>query len=547
MKKFALCIFLLIPLLSLSANDQRIIPLDSKIYPLLELITAESWQSLLSSVKPYSEAEVLNILEAIDKEDLSEAAENAFEEIEELLDKDPLYSEGDFDADISGSSALELYLHTSDDESQWIYGYGDRLPILTLTLETWFNEGFYAVMEPDLMESRFLIDHKDSNGEYIGNYSNIPTSFAELNYHFPDRGIFSFGGENWNIQVGRDQLQFGNGESGNIHLSSCPDYYDYLKIKGFADNFAFTWSYLNLENWKEQIEDPVGTFTDVEFQRFIVDHALEARFFDLLTVFVNESALFYGESTELQFINPLIVYHNLFRNNFNDGTGANICMTLGFNVVPYKGITLYGEYLLDEIQTWLEYAEYDAAAAATPNADAHMLGVKASWPLGPGYIKGFFEYVYTSPWCYLLDPAGGAMVWTHLETTDVLNTQADVKLPIGYKYGPDIIAFSGSVGYIWPAVFNAELSADYILKGENDLDTAYQATVAAALLTTPVGTPMKTLVIGLSAYYDIFSFMSAGLNLDYVDIRNYEHQQDLVFSDFQAAVSIIFFLSKAVF
>ena len=507
------------------------------MYYLLELITSESQQSMLSSVKPYSEAEILNILASVDISNLSEAAKNAWKRINLILDSDPLYSEGVFSADVSGKVAFETYLHTSDDESQWNYGYEERLPVLSLTLETWFNDGFYAVMEPELKENRFLIDLADADGNYVGNYTNIPGSFGDMNYHFPQRGLFSFGGENWNFQVGRDQLQFGNGENGNIHISSYPDYYDFMKLKGFVDNFAFTWSYLNLENWTEG---------DDEFQRFIVDHDLEIRLFDILTLFVNESALFYGESTELQFINPLIVYHNLFRNHFNDGTGANICMSVGFNIVPFRGITLYGEYMLDEVQSGLELAEYPGATA-TPNADAHMLGARASWPIGPGYIKGLFEYIYTSPWCYLLDPAGGSMVWTHLETTDVLNARINVVKPIGYEYGPDTIAFSGSIGYILPGLLDAAFSVDYILKGENDINTEYIETVEAAALATPTGTPMKTLIIGLSAYYELFSFMTAGLNLDYVDIRDHENVQGSVFSDFQTAISIIFNLSKAVF
>ena len=535
MKRIGIFILLFILPFSIWANDQRIIPLESEVYPLLELITAESRQSQLSQVKPYSEAEVRNILDDVVRSGLSAAAKKALDEINTLLGMDPLYTESGFSADVSGSAAFETYLHTSDDESEWQYGYEDRLPVLSLKLETWFNDGFYAVMEPELKESRFLIDYTDAGGEYAGNITNIPGSFGDINYHFPQRGLFSFGGENWNFQVGRDQLQFGNGESGNIHISSYPDFYDFIKLKGFVDNFAFSWSYLNLENW-----------VDDGYQRFIVDHDLGIRLFDILTLFVNESALFYGESTELQFINPLIVYHNLFRNHFNDGTGANICMSVGFNVVPYRGITLYGEYMLDEVQSGLELAEYPGATA-TPNSDAHMLGAKASWPIGPGYITGFFEYIYTSPWCYLLDPAGGSMVWTHLETTDVLNARINVVKPLGYEYGPDAIAFSGSIGYILPGVFDAALSADYILKGENDINTEYIETAEAAALATPTGTPMKTLIIGLSAYYDLFSFMSAGLNLDYVDIRDYKNVPGAVFTDFQTAISIIFNLSKADF
>ncbi|MDC7226178.1 MAG: hypothetical protein PQJ61_05395 [Spirochaetales bacterium] len=534
-------IILLIPL-SLHANEQRIIPIDSEVYDLLELLSAEAGYAMLSDVMPYSEAQVFGILDQLDKSKLSEAGNNAIDRIYELTEITPVYSEDNFAADISVTAALEGYLHSSDDESQWQYGYEERQPFFTLSVETWFNEGFYAVMEPDLGESRFVLTNTDSDGNYIGNYTNIPSEFGELNYHFPSRGFFSFGGDNWNLQIGRDQLEYGNGETGNLIISSYPDFYDFAKIKGFADNFAYTWTYINFESWDD--EDPA--------QRFMVDHALEARLFDILTLGVNESALFYGEDTELQFISPLIVYHNLFRNHSlyeiiydTDGTEnditqptiANICMTVGFELAPLPGFSLYGEYLLDEIQTGVEASEYGEGVMSTPDSNAHMLGIKGSYPLGPGYFSGFFEYIYTSPWCYLVGIEEADMAWTHRELSDVTNSRENVIKAIGLEYGPDTIVFAAEAGYIMPSVFEAALTADYVLKGENYITTEYDDDNT---VTTPTGTPEHILVIGLSGSYEIFSFLSAALDLAWVRIGNYEHVQDDVFMDFQAAASIVF-------
>ena len=245
--------------------------------------------------------------------------------------------------------------------------------------------------------------------------------------------------------------------------------------------------------------------------------------------------MMYDEDPELQFISPLLVYHNLFMRE-----KANSLMTLGFNIAPIPGLTLYGEYALDQLQTGLEQALYGSGVTATPNADGHMLGLKASYPLGPGYVRGFFEYVYTSPWMYLRSPAELSFYWLHRETTDVLKARVDVIKPLGYKYGPDTLAFAAEVEYLMPGVFSAALTFDYVINGANTIETVYTEGVAAAQMTTPTGIPENRLILGLRGDYEIFSFLRAQIDLAYVDIYNYAHVSGAAISDFQSALSLIF-------
>ncbi len=509
-------------------NYQRIIALDSEIYFLLDFVTAESGRSLTSAIRPYSEAEVLNILGGLDFSRLSEAGNAAVNRIEMLMEKKLVLSEDNVAIQVGVEAALELYLHSSTDEALWDYGYEERIPIFSLPVEVWFNDGFYAFMENSIEYSRFKITDVDGDGNYIGNLTNIPLTFGDINYHFPQRAFLSAGGENWNFQIGREQLEYGSGESGKLLLSSYADYYDMMKLKGFTDNFAFTWTYVNLQSWGFDGSASAS-------QRAFVDHVVESRFFDILTIYLNESIILYDTDAQLQFVNPLLLYHNLFiREN------ANSLLAVGFSLVPLPGITLYGEYALDQLQTGLEQELYGAAVTATPNADGHMLGVKASYPLGPGYLSGFFEYIYTSPWLYLRSPSEVSFYWLHRESTDVLKARVNVIKPLGYEYGPDSIAFSAEAGYIVPGVFSASFSADFIMNGENTIETVYTEGAEAALMTTPTGIPENRLILSLCGVYEFFPFLSAQMNLAYVDIYNYEHVSGAAASDFQSALSLIF-------
>jgi len=509
-------------------NHQRIVALTSEIYELVEFITIESGLTLLSSVKPWSEAEVQNILDKIDYSMLSKSGKSAFNRIKELKEKTLLLYEDGIAIQASVEIAAELYLHSSNNESLWEYGYEERLPVLSLPIEVWFNENFYAVMEVFLKESRFLITAVDGDGNYLGNITSIPMSLSEVNYHFPARAFMSTGGENWNLQIGRDQLEYGNGESSSLLLSSNPDFFDFIKLKGFSEHFAFTWTYINLESWNDSSDGD-------NLQKSFIDHVLEVRPVDFLTISLNESILMYGEDPELQFISPLLIYHNFFT-----WETSNSLMTLGLNFVPITGVCIYGEYALDQLQTGLELELNGAGVNSTPNADGHLLGVKASIPVGQGYINGFFEYIYTSPWMYLRSPEEVSFYWKHREMTNILETRANVIKPLGYEYGPDTIAFAGEVGYFLPGIFSAAFTVDYIIKGENNIETEYLTGAVAAQMISPTGTPQNKLVLSLNGSYQIFSFLTAQLDLAWLYINNYQHISSASVYDFQSAASLVF-------
>ena len=63
----------------IDANSQRIIPLDSPVYDYIDFLTQEAATVRLSDVKPFSEAEVLTIIDELDVDALSEAGKNGLQ------------------------------------------------------------------------------------------------------------------------------------------------------------------------------------------------------------------------------------------------------------------------------------------------------------------------------------------------------------------------------------------------------------------------------------------------------------------------------------
>ena len=66
-----------------------------------------------------------------------------------------------------------------------------------------------------------------------------------------------------------------------------------------------------------------------------IDHAVEVRLWDFLKLYMHEALMTSGLDSQIQYLNPLMVYHNLFMTQ-----NANSIMSLGFNLVPLRAMSL---------------------------------------------------------------------------------------------------------------------------------------------------------------------------------------------------------------
>ena len=171
----------------------------------------------------------------------------AYNEIKKIMRKSPVITGEGFALDVSLEVSPQLYLHSSEDESSWVYGYEARPPVLAIPFEAWYNEGFYASFEPALGESRFRIIEKDSDG----NYTEIcPISLWLL----PRLTTISPNGRS-SLPAGVTGMfrSAATASSTKRRERQAPvvllcGFLRFLRIKGFAGDFAFTWTYLDLQN-----------------------------------------------------------------------------------------------------------------------------------------------------------------------------------------------------------------------------------------------------------------------------------------------------------
>lgn len=92
-------------------------------------------------------------------------------------------------------------------------------------------------------------------------------------------------------------------------------------------------------------EDSVAQFEN----RFFAGHRLDVHFNDRLRIGFFETVIFGGpgRQIELYYLNPLIFFHG---SQLNNGADDNTFVGLDFDYMPRRGIRLFGQLLIDDIQ-----------------------------------------------------------------------------------------------------------------------------------------------------------------------------------------------------
>lgn len=541
MKK--LIIYLLLILLStgiiFSQNNQTIIQIDSEIYRALKTLYLELGLSIPSTSLPYSLDEINWILKRLDYNLLSDNGKNLYDYLSGKLKNHPLYENKNrisFDAGFEAN--LETYIHTNKHYTNWQYGYEERLPVVYCDLELWLFNSTYAFMDSGLQKDMFVAEFEKDN------YTNLLFDFTQTDLHVPQRGFFSFGSENWNLQIGREQVSFGNGVTGNLLLSDYPDFYDSLRLTTYWKTFKFTAFYNTQPLWQPSGDYeqgyPISSGSQSGRFKFFAAHRYEWRIFNRINISFTEACLFTPKNFELKFLNPFLVFHNFFMDEY-----SNPIMSFEIEANPFKYINLYGQICFDQITSRFELENY-SGAALSPNAWAYLLGLEGIVPVGPGYLESGYEWIYTDPWMYLQDWPKTLSVSRRI-LTNYLRARIIVDKPVGFWGGPDSIYHSVSAGYRVYDKFYISSELTFLIQGENSILTEFPSSMSLedAHKTTPSGSnPQKTGVIGLHGELYLLRFLTFSTDLYFVKVWNYEHQDGAEETDIQWVFSVLFRLER---
>lgn len=368
-----LFIFILLVLVSVSVaysaqgeNRQKIYPVDSDMYETVTHIYISQGLALPSTTGPWSEAELLFMLERIDRSKLNEAMARAYDYVHESLNQPAKIESKGVDFSWNFEAALEGYYHTNTEDflgrDSWIRGFMDQKPLLGVSLETWPANNFYGYSEFTVGNARSLIgDDKDGMGFGTTSISSNliilpPAILDDLDFNMPYRAFVASGGNHWSVQLGRDRMNWGAGTSGNLMLGDNLKYHNMARFTTFGEKFKYTFvtsffphasAYMdpnNIEGQDMVQGDNQGSLL-VGMNLFMA-HRLEWRMFrDKVGFTLTESIIYQSKENtfDLRVLNPAMIFHNNYTRS-----NSNSLLGLELDYSPIKGVNLYGQVVVDE-------------------------------------------------------------------------------------------------------------------------------------------------------------------------------------------------------
>lgn len=495
MKRILFAFILLILSFSLFAyveqNGQKIFEVGCEEYEAITYIYISQGRALPSTAGPWSAEELKLMLAQVDHSKLSGYSLELYEWVENRLSTKSIRFPVSpiFAFSISGDVGLRAGYHTNakdfnNPDDVYTEGTGDwnkQLPLLAVPLETYFGTNIYGFSSFDLMANRSLNaqggDISNPKGfSYMTNIMFIPPAdFSDLSANFPYRALGAIGGKWWSFEIGKDNLSWGAGESGNLLLGDHLPYHNQIRFTAFSEKFKYTFVTSSFPHPSNYIEpgtpDSLKLFYNKQDKKdglkAFIGHRLEWTIADKLGMAISESIIYQTENNmiNLQFLSPTAIFHSFFmRSNANSALAFEVDWTV------IDCLNIYGQILIDEFKLPGE------PKLDSPTALGYLLGVKTSIPLQNGILYGSLEGVYTDPYLYLRDDgnyspnAYGINYIVAIPEHANISGQYDLNY-LGYRYGNDAIVANLNAGYKSFGKWFAEGTIRYMAHGCFDMNT----------------------------------------------------------------------------
>lgn len=569
-------------------NNQRIYPVDSEVFEAITFLYISQGLSLPSTTGPWSEAELEHMLSFIEKDKLNESMVSAYEYAESVLKKEPKVQSRGVDFSWNLDVNLEGYYHTNTDDflgrDSWIRGFIEQKPMLSVGLETWPSDLFYGYSEFTIGNTNTIRGPND-DGLGFGSSSlttNLillpPADLMDLDFNMPYRAFVAGGGDYWTFQIGRDRLNWGAGETGNLMLSDNLKYHNMGRVTTFGEKYKYTFLTSFFPHVTSYISDSSDTdpvvgdnqFEPVSGLNLFMSHRLEWRMFqDTVGLAVTESIMYQSENNtfDLRFLNPAAIFHDYYiRDN------ANSLLTLEVDYTPVRGLNVYVQAAVDEFSLPGESVP-SATEKNYPVTFGYLGGVKAVFPLNSLVGHAGIEAAYTDPFLYLRDLGNqGAdasnppeyhlnYVGVIREFTNKVDTRYNASF-LGYPYGGDAIVINLNGGLRKFGKWHAELNGFYMIHGTHDIYTKWSQMGGTTGVPYDLSTPTEehhtenyadddvsdrdsasgTLVIGANGSYQIAEGLKTFGQLDFIHINNFENASGQTAQDVQLTVGISYSL-----
>jgi len=449
----ALIFFSCIPLLAFE-SESELVSAGTWVYRAIPLLALEAGETTLAVNAPASDAELIGYVGSIRYENLSANGRQIYRKVMEYLRGSiPLLYTGI--ASVDSKPALSLSARYIGD-TKARYGFESLLdfnsvnPFLSVPLEFGFSPYITVFTDFSINEGYWA----STRGSLS---TNVPVKSQSFDLNAPTTAYLSAGNSFFSAVLGRGRLNIGNTLSGSMILSDTTDRLDFASLVFFAPGLRLSMT-------------PIELSPD----RYAYFHTLSFRPARILSLTFSEAALVHS-TLDLRYCNPLMVFHGYagWRDNYGqtgDESPVGTQFGFSFELVPYKGLKLYGQFALNQFQTTYEVENYDTASSI-PNSFGGLAGAEYVGNFLKGYIDTRIEGYYSNPWLYVLDNHSISYYQTRRELVapDGYTTQ-EIQSWLGSPYGPDTIAANVNCEYLVPLDRSFGLAYRFLCKGTNGDD-----------------------------------------------------------------------------
>lgn len=354
---------------------------------------------------------------------------------------------------------------------------------------------------------------------------------------FPREGSMSLSFDHFDLTAGRTKAGVGYGFFGNTFLNGRANYYDHVRFSTYSGDFKFfymcgasdpmlTPAEQTIQNtrWAFPVYDePVKTY---------VYKRVEYRPFRQALFGLGEASVVGGVQPDLRNLNPFGLAHNTYSYGYQ-----NSIFAFDASVVPFKGLHLFGEFIIDDIKLKRE------GQSRMPTALAWQTGARYVFDAGPGlrFVAGL-EYTHVDPWTY------GAFqpYLTFYQRQSYCSSAGDwyMDVPLGYAFGSDLDHYGAYLRALSRKGLECSLSYYHMVQGEVELGPCdgtqmwYNLNDQVTLDNGHVGIPELHDSVGLSVSWAAARNLSVVGTGQYVWIRNFEHSPGAFGSLYMIAVGL---------
>ena len=569
-------------LLPLSSHESEYYPVSSEEWKLVDDICRLSGVTGPSSFGPVTGRQLLLALERAEKKG---ASPSLLEKAREMI-----YAYDGLYEDDLGSVALEVelnlegYYQTNGDEltvpsfgydNEWfIRNYRERPSTFALKLESTVGDYFYSRFVMPAREKQIMKEFYWNDSFHFLGQSMV----MEQNYPY-DAGV-SFSSNNLSLITGRGKVSQGEGFTGNTAVGDNYDYQEFLKLGANTRNTGLFLTLTNFDSSRQAIADSGHLVTEpwkVQNAKFSGYRELrhsagyEASIFDKVKVSLSFVTLLDTDTAfDFRYLNPFMVMHSYFNYHEDTVLEANNIISLDLSFAIARGLRLYFQFSMDQIQFSGEAKGYaNDYLYVDPNAYAALLNISWSKDIEDGILTLFGEAVYTSPAMYLnqkyyddgnvtqykgkiengqytssFEPCWSQDFLLGYNRTESYGYNADMAFS-GYIYGPDAIVFALGGEYYIPEKLNISSSLFYMVHGEKGRGFSIENynfsgldTLETINVMSPTGVVEHTLVAKVEGDYIINDYVSIYGGAAFSSFWNYRNVEGKDFTNLQTALGV---------